>query len=43
MPFGEQSNKWFSFLILLGLPFFITYKIIKKDLPPLSEIEPKNE
>jgi hypothetical protein len=40
MSFGEQSHKWFSILIFIGLPFFIFYKIVKNDLPPLSEVGP---
>jgi len=38
MPFGGQDHKWFSVLIFIGLPFVIFYRIIKKDLPSLKEI-----
>jgi hypothetical protein len=41
VPFGEQEDKWFSILIFIGLPFFIIYKVFKKELPHLSEIGPK--
>lgn len=32
MPFLGQKNKWFTVLILIGLPFYVFYKFIKKDL-----------
>ncbi len=43
MAFSEQKNKWFSLMIFAGLPFIIFFKIIKKELPPLSEVGPEKK
>jgi len=41
MPWGEQSDKWFSVILFVVLPFYVFYKIIKKDLPALKNVVPK--
>jgi len=37
MPYGEQSNKWFTILIIAGLPFYIVYKWLKNDLSYINQ------
>jgi len=36
MPFSEQSNKWFSVMIFIGLPFLVIYRWAKGELPYLE-------
>ena len=33
MPLAEQENKWFLVILVIALPFFVFFKILKKDLP----------
>ncbi|MBI4708959.1 MAG: hypothetical protein HY764_01995 [Candidatus Portnoybacteria bacterium] len=44
MNYSGQSNKWFSVLILAGLPFWIIYRWLKNDLPHIEREpgKPKN-
>jgi len=42
MPFAEQENKWFTVLIILGLPFYVLFRLIKGELPNLKDIGPKS-
>jgi len=41
MPFGEQENKWFTFVLIIILPFYVLFKILKNDLPGLDKARPK--
>ncbi|MBU1102146.1 hypothetical protein KJ853_00625 [Patescibacteria group bacterium] len=43
MPFGGQDDKWFSILIIISLPLYLFYKIVKNDLPPLSQAGPEKK
>ncbi len=41
MAFGGQSNKWFSVLILVVLPFIVFFKAITGQLPNIKDIRPE--
>jgi len=40
MDFESQSNKWFSILIFIGLPFLVLWRLYKDDLPNLRATRP---
>lgn len=33
MPFSGQKHKWFSILLMAGLPFLVLYRWMNGDLP----------
>ncbi|MDD2753389.1 MAG: hypothetical protein PHT44_02165 [Candidatus Portnoybacteria bacterium] len=40
MPFKNQKDKWFTVLIFLALPFYVLFRLLKRKLPPLSQVGP---
>ncbi|MFH0852373.1 MAG: hypothetical protein V1845_02120 [bacterium] len=43
MPYSEQKNRWFSLLLIAGLPFFVIFKWVKGDLPYIQNPNIKNK
>jgi len=39
--FGAQSGKWFTVFIVIGLPFYVFFRLVKNDLPHLKDVGPK--
>lgn len=42
MPFASQEDKWFTILIIIGLPFYVLFRLIKGNLPFVKDIGSKN-
>jgi len=38
MPFAGQENKWFTILIIISLPFYVLFRLLKGDLPDIKDI-----
>jgi hypothetical protein len=39
--FGDQPGNWFTVLIVIGLPFYIFFRLAKNDLPYLRDVGPR--
>jgi len=37
MPFSGQKHKWFSILLMAGLPFFVIYRWMSGNLPYIQD------
>jgi len=42
MPFSGQKHKWFSIILMTGLPFFVIYRWMNGNLPYIKDVNKKN-